>query len=475
MIDHPENEERIHHEIRSLRARIAELEGALNPSGPGREPDRRGDEYFHRFFQAIPHPIYVVDVSTHSIVLANAAADRSDEAAVGTCHKLIHRNEAPCSDGEAFCPLEEVRRTGRAAMVEHVHYDGQGRQRYVEINAFPVFDEAGRLVQMIEWCRDTTRERAAQKEQADRRDRLEEQVRERTEALEASNRDLRAEIEERKRIEERLRQSELWMRSTFDSLDDAALIVTPDRRLAGINQAAHDMFGYTFEELSLHSTSLLHVGEAHFQEFGRRIQEAFGQGRTARFEFEARRRNGEVFPTEHTVTLLKDRQGEAIGILSVVRDITERKRNEEILQKSQASLARAQEIAHLGNWDWDLGSGALTWSDEIYRIFGLQPGAFGATYEEFVAAIHPDDRDDLQRAVDEAVYQGRVYSVEHRVVRPDGTVRAVREIGEVTRDSAGRPVHMLGTVQDITEIKQAEDELARYREHLEELIRERTS
>ena len=145
-------------------------------------------------------------------------------------------------------------------------------------------------------------------------------------------------ISERKRAEEELRHSELWLWSIFDSLEEAVLVVTQDRILVNVNEAAVRMFGYAREELSNLSTEVLHVDHEHYLDFGRRIKEAFDQGKPAEFEFEARRKNGKIFPTEHTVSLLRNKQGEDLGIISVIRDNTERKQAQDALEKRTAEL-----------------------------------------------------------------------------------------------------------------------------------------
>lgn len=128
---------------------------------------------------------------------------------------------------------------------------------------------------------------------------------------------------------------------------------------------------------------------------------------------------------------------------------------EQQLQNNQLHLNAAQEIGNIGSWDWNIVSGALYWSDQIYRIFGLRPQEFGATYDAFVETIHPDDREAVQNAVNAAL-EGEKYDIQHRIVRKDGEERIVRERGDVTMDSGGTPVRMLGTVQDITAMHQAE-------------------
>lgn len=131
------------------------------------------------------------------------------------------------------------------------------------------------------------------------------------------------------------------------------------------------------------------------------------------------------------------------------------------VQLSEASLSAAQQIAHLGNWDWDITSGTLEWSDEIYRIFGLSPQQFAATYEAFLESVHPDDREFVIAEVNKAVAGESSYDIDHRILRPDGSERIVHELGEVHFSDTGEAVRMIGTVQDVTELRQAERETQR--------------
>ncbi len=152
------------------------------------------------------------------------------------------------------------------------------------------------------------------------------------------------------------------------------------------------------------------------------------------------------------------------------REVSKLRQAREQLKKSETNLAKAQAIAHLGNWEWDITSGGLTWSEEVYRIFGLKPTEFNATYDAFLQSVHPEDRADVQRAVSRAIYEGEPYHSEHRVVRPDGEVRVVSEAGEVSYDLHGNPVHMLGTVLDITDRVQTERALKRSEAKYRELV-----
>ncbi len=173
-----------------------------------------------------------------------------------------------------------------------------------------------------------------------------------------------------------------------------------------------------------------------------------------------------------TTSPLKDEQGSIVGSVHVARDITELKKAEEALKENEKRLNRSQEIAHLGSWELDLVKNLLVWSDEVYRIFGLKPQEFGATYEAFLDAVHPDDREKVDKAYSGSLHEGKdSYEVEHRVLRKaTGEVRIVREKCEHIRDTSGKIVRSIGMVQDVTEPKKAEDELGETRGYLENLL-----
>ncbi len=146
-------------------------------------------------------------------------------------------------------------------------------------------------------------------------------------------------------------------------------------------------------------------------------------------------------------------------IVGGVQNITGRKRASDALRRSEERYALAQRAAGIGSWDWDIPSGALHWSERIEPMFGFGPGGFGATYEAFLACVHPADRQGVIDAVNACIERGNDYSIEHRIVWPDGMVRWVLETGDVIRDESGTAIRMLGVVQDITERKLAEEAL----------------
>ncbi|TLM78495.1 MAG: PAS domain S-box protein, partial [Actinobacteria bacterium] len=140
------------------------------------------------------------------------------------------------------------------------------------------------------------------------------------------------------------------------------------------------------------------------------------------------------------------------------RELAERAHAEAVVRESEEQLRRAQEIAHLGSWQLDLVHNRLSWSDEVYRIFGLIPQEFGATYEAFLERVHPDDRQKVDEAYGSSLRENRdTYEIEHRVIRKDtGTVRVVHERCEHSRDATGKITRSIGIVHDITERERAE-------------------
>ncbi|MGH2735050.1 MAG: PAS domain S-box protein, partial [Actinomycetota bacterium] len=141
------------------------------------------------------------------------------------------------------------------------------------------------------------------------------------------------------------------------------------------------------------------------------------------------------------------------------QEVAERRRAEEDLIESQMQLAEAQEITLLGSWGWDIENDRLVWSDQMYRIYGVDQSRFEATFDSFMEIVHPDDREVVRGAVDLMSLGEDSFSLDHRIVRPDGRARVVHARGKAIRDVTGRPVRLIGTSQDITKRKQAEERL----------------
>ena len=181
------------------------------------------------------------------------------------------------------------------------------------------------------------------------------------------------------------------------------------------------------------------------------------------------RKDGTIVTTETVARVLADSHGKPVEVLGVTRDIGERLAAEEEIRKSRAALIETQRIGHVGSWERDLVSGEVTWSDEVYRIFGLDPSGPRITPERFLSLIHPEDRDVVSRLPRDARTGGGPPSIDYRIVRPDGTERVVHRQGENECDADGVPVKVRGSVADVTERKRQEEGLVRLNRELEEL------
>jgi len=188
--------------------------------------------------------------------------------------------------------------------------------------------------------------------------------------------------------------------------------------------------------------------------------------------------DGRVKWVQERGTTFYDASGKPIRSTGTVQDISvlksvqqeldlHRTHLEQLVTQRTAQLEDAQRIARLGNWSWDVASGKITWSDEIYRIFGHAPRSFEPSYERFIAALHPDDVARIKESERLAFARGERHSIDHRIILPDGAVRWVHEEAVATLDANGQALRLTGTVQDITARKQAEESLLHAKQEAE--------
>ncbi|HUW19335.1 MAG TPA: PAS domain S-box protein [Sedimentisphaerales bacterium] len=272
---------------------------------------------------------------------------------------------------------------------------------------------------------------------------------------------------QRKKAEEALRESEDKYRAIFEQAADSIVLIDAENgELVEFNDTAHENLGYCREEFRTLKISDFEVFESG-REVAKHLKRIVSEGAGV-FETKHRTKSGQIRD------VLVSSRGICIGgrdcILSIWRDITDRKQAEEALKRSEERYALAQHAANIGSWDWDILTGKLTWFEQIEPMFGFGRGQFGATYEAFLECVHPDDRKYVVDSVRACVEEGRDYAIEHRIVWPDGTLHWVSEKGGVIRDETARATRMLGIVQDITKRKQAEEALRKSEEKHRSLV-----
>ena len=268
-------------------------------------------------------------------------------------------------------------------------------------------------------------------------------------------------ITERKEAEEALREAEERYRTLVEQIPAVSYIDWADGsdRPLYTSPQIEEMLGYTSEEwlegrlwaqrLHPEDSERILAADERFEAGGGRFDE----------EYRLLARDGSVVWVREQAVLVKDEAGEPLYWQGVLFDMTERKEAEEAVQKSATRLAEAQRLAHLGGWEWDVRTGEISWSDEVYRIYGLAPQEFVPSFERFMRIVHPDDRERLSEVINEALAGHKPYDVEHRIVRPNGEVRWLHRRAEVVRDEAGESLRMVGTVHDLTQRKALEAQL----------------
>jgi PAS domain S-box-containing protein len=277
-------------------------------------------------------------------------------------------------------------------------------------------------------------------------------------------------ITARKRVEAELQRShELYRRAI------TAANAIPYQKDYGsdtyvfMGEGIKDLTGYgpsemrsaVWKDMILETVFLGNAAGLTVAEAGRRA--VAGQIMNWRADHRIRTRNGEIRWISDSSIPILTADGKYLGSLGILQDITERKQAESALRESERHLTEAQRLAHLGSWVTELRSlddfhqNPLRWSDEVFRIFGYEPGAVVITHDMFSQAVHPEDRIRVRDAVQQALRDRKPYQIEHRIVRPDGTERVVQEHAEIVIDQVtGLPGKLIGTVQDITERKAQE-------------------
>lgn len=250
---------------------------------------------------------------------------------------------------------------------------------------------------------------------------------------------------------------------------DALVVVDDAHRVILFSPGAERIFGFSSEQVLGHPLDMLvsPTAQAAFRDDLR----AFEESRVAsqllgdRGRILARRPDGSEFPAETSISRIEV-DGERY-LAAVIRDATDRDRIEQALRRNQAELAEAQHLARVGSWEWEIESDVVHGSDELRLIFDLEPGR-ALSYADFFERVHPDDRISANGLVEAAIEQGTTYEGDYRVVRGDGSVRVIHSRGSILCDADGKPQRMRGTVQDITEQREAE-------ERARELIRQQAA
>jgi PAS domain S-box-containing protein len=262
-------------------------------------------------------------------------------------------------------------------------------------------------------------------------------------------------IIERLRIEQAVRQREKDYRQLLDALQEGIWVIDQDANTTFVNPRMAEMLGYTLEEMQ--GKRLYSLMDERGAEITQRKLERRAQGIREQHDFEFLRKDGSRMYAMLETSPIYDDDGNYVGGIAGIQDITERRQAEKALQKSETLLRETQQMAKLGGWELDLSTSQVTWTDEVYRIHEVLP-EFEPDLGNALAFYHPQDRPLLEQAIQKAAERGKPWDLELRLITATGKRLWVRAIGKAEHQN-GEVLRLSGTFQDITQRKQAEQAL----------------
>lgn len=392
--------------------------------------------------EALTHPFYVTDAKTYEIVIANKAARDLTTGKITTCHALTHLRDTPCEGDNDPCPLEVVKQTRKKAVLLHTHFKPDGTPYYAEVHGYPVFNDKGELVQMIEYSLDVTERIEAERNIK--------HVTERTNAILNSS------------------------TNGILSIDDKGTILT-------FNPEATRIFGYTEEEAVGTNVKYLLPDEIA-AEHDQYLQNYKDTGKShiigvRRNDVQGKRKNGDLFPLE--IDVQEVMVGEERIFTAIMNDITDRREAERKMQESEERLDAATRGANLGLWDFYPNTGEIIVNDSWAMMLGYDPAVIKESsekwapvkggYDTWLELLHPDDKEENQRVLNEHLEQKTsLYKHELRLKCKNGQYRWILDVGRANFDADGKVTRMTGIHMDIDDIKKLELDLADAKEKAEE-------
>jgi PAS domain S-box-containing protein len=385
--------------------------------------------------ESLTHPFYVIDAEDYTIKIANSAARALGATGETTCHALSHKRDTPCDSTEHQCPLVEVKKTKKPCIVEHIHEDADGNPKIMEVNGYPIFDDDGNVVQMIEYSIDIT---------------------------------------ERKQAEDELRK----LSRAVEQSSSTVVITDLDGCIEYANPKFTETTGYALEEVMGQNPRVLKSGSQP-QEFYADLWASISSGREWHGEFCNRKKNGELYWESASISPIQDASGEITHYIAIKDDITDRKHMEEELKKNEERIRTMVDnipgVVYRCLMDdaWTM----LFISDEIEVLSGYPASEFLGEnpVRTFASIMHEDDLRPVAKNAQKAVDERVPYTNEYRVIDKDGNVHWVYARGKAIYDEDGTPLYLDGTIFDVTEKKVMELQLEDARDAAESANRAKST
>ncbi|HKJ40270.1 MAG TPA: PAS domain S-box protein [Anaerolineales bacterium] len=280
-------------------------------------------------------------------------------------------------------------------------------------------------------------------------------------------------VTEQKEARNALQENNNRFQSVWDATTDAMALSDPEGIVLMANRAYLNLYGFSAEQVVGHSFAIIFPKENRISAVEQYKAVFANDDVPVFYETIVQRADGSQRIVDSRVTFIME-NGRRSAMLSNIRDITDRKRADEELWRNRGLLLMAQEIAQMGHWEWDIEHNQVTWSDQIYHIFGFDPNKVEADFNLWFDMIHLEDLPIARKFADEALQGADRLSAEYRIVKKDGSIRHLHVIGQhfgVGEGRDGQSGRMVGVVQDITERKTAQEKAAKAHLLLEKVER----
>ena len=271
-----------------------------------------------------------------------------------------------------------------------------------------------------------------------------------------------------------LLQSEERYRTTLASIGDAVISTDIEGRIAFMNAAAEKLTGWAIGEAAMKPATLVFniINEQTRRQVESPIAKVLREGTVVGLANHTIlvRKDGTEVPVDDSGAPIRDGEGKPVGVVLVFHDITERLHAEKALRESEERFRLAQQAARVGTFEWNLQTDHDAWTPELEALYGLRPGEFAQTGTAWAELIHPEDRANVLNVVQHSIQTGELTTGEWRVVWPGGSVHWLAGRWQTFKDASGQPLRMTGVNMDITERKQAEEQVARSQKTFSELV-----
>jgi PAS domain S-box-containing protein len=433
----------------SFNLMAAQLQQAFAGQKSLNEALAQSESQLQQFIETIPAGVSIHDASGKVVYLNQTAKhwlgvetipDATLEEAVEV-YQIYRQNQLyPTEELPAFRALR-----GETVFLEDVELYRDGKFIPFEVRATPIFDEGGNIIYAINAFYNIAQRKQAEKILTDYNRTLEAEVVERTCALARANELLQYEIAERKLLEQKLYSSTEPIVKIFDSITDIVLIFQSEEKTIQIIPTK-GIVQYNYQTNQIDSLIEQFFQEESQEIYFAQVKLALETKQTISFDYSQQINNKEVWFAAK-ISPLSDRSA-----VWVARDISDR-------QLAEARLLEAQKIARIGSWEYDIATATTTWSEELYRIYELDPTQKPLPNEQLIERFHPEDRSRYVTMVREQAMLGQSFEIDLRLIRRDGSLSYIEVRGKPVYDEKGNLLRLFGTVLDISERKQAESAL----------------